>query len=196
MDRREALKRVALLTGVAIASPLATAILQGCETPAAGVGEGLKYLSQKEFDLLSEIAERIIPKTDTPGAKDANVAGFIDTMLAEFYKEDDAKKYKEQLNAFDADCKKATGKSFVELNDKERDAHLKTVEDAAHKAVEANKGEGGGDIFWFNVKQGTISAFLVSEAGCTKFRKYIDVPGKYDGCMPLAEATGGLIWAE
>lgn len=41
-----------------------------------------QVLSKKELDLLSELTERIIPKTDTPGAAEAGVSKIIDATLA------------------------------------------------------------------------------------------------------------------
>ena len=90
MDRRDALKRVALLTGAAISAPFASAFLQSCET-GTGTGEGLKFFSQHQFDVFNELAERIMPKTETPGAKDAKVANLIDGIVADYYSEKDAK---------------------------------------------------------------------------------------------------------
>ncbi|NJN78154.1 MAG: gluconate 2-dehydrogenase subunit 3 family protein [Saprospiraceae bacterium] len=159
MNRREALRRVALLTGAAVSMPLAAAILQGCESETGSeTGEGLKYLTQKQFDVLNEFAERIIPKTDTPGAKDAGVANFIDKMLGEFYPAEDSKKFANGIDVFEADCEKTNGKSFTEMADNDRDAYLTTIEDKAFKDRDA--GTATNDIFWFTAKQGVLSAFL------------------------------------
>ena len=85
MDRRDALRRVALLTGAAISAPFATAFLQSCETEASSVSEGLQFFTPQQFDVFNELAERIMPKTDTPGAKDAKVANLIDEIIAKYY---------------------------------------------------------------------------------------------------------------
>ena len=39
-------------------------------------------LTQQEFALLSELTDRIIPRTNTPGAVDAGVPGIVDAGLA------------------------------------------------------------------------------------------------------------------
>lgn len=41
-----------------------------------------RSLSKSEFELLTELTERIIPKTDTPGAAEAGVSRIIDATLA------------------------------------------------------------------------------------------------------------------
>lgn len=193
MDRREALRQVALLTGAAISMPFAAAILQGCESEAgSAVGEGLKYLTQKQFDVFNEVAERIMPKTDTPGAKDAGVTNFIDKMLGEYYPAEDSKKYAAAIDAFDKACEAANGKSFTEMTDDDRDAYLKTVENQAYKDVEAGKDTK--EIFWFTAKQGTLMAFFLSEAGSTKVLQHVAIPGPYQGCVPLSEAGRGVTW--
>ncbi len=193
MDRREALRRVALLTGAAISMPLAAAILQSCEGgTSSSVGEGLKYMTQQQYDVLNELAERIMPKTKTPGAKDAGVVNFIDTMLAEYYSDENSKKFVAKIDAFEADCQKANSKSFTEMTDEERDAYLTTVEAAAYKTQKKGKDE---EIFWFEVKQSVLAVFFISELGATKVLQHNPIPGPYQGCVPLAEAGEGRTWA-
>ena len=81
--RREILKRAAWLLGGAISAPAALAILQGCsakESPATA-GAKLDFLNAVEFPIVAEIAEILIPKTETSGAKDAGVPAFGPTLL-------------------------------------------------------------------------------------------------------------------
>jgi hypothetical protein len=192
MNRREALRRVALLTGAAISLPLASAILQGCESGTTTV-EGLKYLSQTQYNTLNEIAGRIMPKTDTPGAKEAGVTDFIDTMLAEFYSEEEAKAYVAMIDDFAKTCETENGTSFIKMTDEERDIYLTKVEDAAYKAAEA--GTNKEEIFWFSAKQGILSAFFISEVGKTQVLQHVAAPGPFKGCVPLAEAGEARTWA-
>lgn len=193
MDRRDALRRVALLTGAAISAPFAAAFLQSCESGANSVGEGLKFFTQNQFDVLNEFAERIMPKTDTPGAKEAQVVNLIDEIIADYYSDADAKGFAAQVDAFDTDCKKANEKSFTEMSDEERDAYLTTVEDAAYKAKV--NGTDSSEIFWFNAKQGVLSTFFSTEAGMTQVLQHKAIPGPYQGCIPLEEAGEGRTWA-
>jgi hypothetical protein len=65
-----------LITGTAAILP----VLGQAQAPATPATKGT--LSKAEFALLDELAERIIPKTDTPGAAEAGVARIIDSTLA------------------------------------------------------------------------------------------------------------------
>jgi hypothetical protein len=51
--------------------------------PVLGQTAARPTLSKSEFALLTELTERIIPKTDTPGAADAGVPAIIDAGLAQ-----------------------------------------------------------------------------------------------------------------
>ena len=72
IDRREALKRTAMLMGGALSSSAIAGVLQGC-TAQPELNWQPKFLTEDQGRLVAEVAERIIPKTDTPGAKDAGV---------------------------------------------------------------------------------------------------------------------------
>lgn len=211
MNRREALRRVAILTGAAISMPLAGAILQGCESGAnTGVAEGLKYMTQVQYDVFNELAGRIIPKTETPGAKEAGVTDFVDTMLAEFYSEKESKEYVGMIDEFEKTCKAENGQSFTKMTDEERDIYLEKVEAAAHqerdlrfekqqtqgsKTLVTEAEEQPKPIFWFTAKQAILSAFFISEVGKTQVQQHITNPGPFQGCVPLADAGEGRAWA-
>src|SRR2546430_10190748 len=86
IDRREALRRAALVLGGVLSAPLAAGVLAGCE--ARGAPEGSwrpRTLTPDQAELVATIAEQILPETDTPGARAVGVHRFIDALLAESY---------------------------------------------------------------------------------------------------------------
>ena len=77
-DRRDALKGLAVFT---VLPALAQQPHQhGGETPPDGAKPVAKYFSAAELRDLGEWVELIVPRTDTPGARDANVHYLIDGL--------------------------------------------------------------------------------------------------------------------
>ena len=104
MNRREALSRVAILTGGAVLG--AEAFLSGCKTNTKGIS-----LSKDDVAFLDEVAETIIPKTATPGAKDAKVGEFMTVIVNDCYEAKDQTTFMAGLKKLDEASKKASGKN-------------------------------------------------------------------------------------
>ena len=90
MDRYMLSRRALLRTGLA-ALPRsaiilsAPAILAACSRAAQNQldGIGLQLLGSEEAEEFAAIADRIIPPDETPGAREAGVVHFMDTVLAD-----------------------------------------------------------------------------------------------------------------
>ena len=190
MNRREAIERTALILGYAISAPAMMGILNGCKaTPELAFKP--VFLTQEQASLVSEIAEVIIPKTDTPGAKDAGVPAFIDLMLKDVYSQEDKDKFMVGLNSFNEEAKKSAGSDFIDLDPAKQVDFFKSVHDPAVAAFKS--GEIKERPFVLVVKELTCLGFFTSEPGATQVLQYEAVPGAYHGCVPLAEV--GKTWA-
>src|SRR5262249_39589258 len=103
MDRRELLKMVALLTGgVVICGEV---FLSGCtnnDKTATTTASGA--FSNDDIAFLDEVGETILPKTTTPGAKDAQVGAFMTVMVNDCYNEADQKTFHEGIKKLDEAC--------------------------------------------------------------------------------------------
>jgi hypothetical protein len=83
LNRRDAIQRVALLMGTALSAPTMIAMLDGCKSSTS---TNSNFAFDADFkSLVAEIADVIIPKTDTPGAKDVGVGPFIELVLKDCY---------------------------------------------------------------------------------------------------------------
>ncbi len=199
MNRREAIQRASLVLGYALTGPAIVGVLQGCKA-SPELSYKPVFFSEDQALIISELSEIIIPKTSTPGAKDAGVPGFIDQMLKEIYTKEQQDDFLKGLAEFDADAEKEYGDHFALCTPEQRTALVKKHHDAAFaKGVDGgssgwwNAGSGGEKPFILKAKELTILGFFTSEPGATKVLQYNQVPGAFKGCVPLAEV--GKAWA-
>jgi gluconate 2-dehydrogenase gamma chain len=192
MDRREALKRTAWIMGGAVSAPAIMGILKGCAAKPT-IDWTPVFLSSDQGALVSQVAEIIIPKTDTPGAKDVGVPGFIDQIVSECFPKEDQDKFLAELKAFDDEAKKEYGDPFIELDAEQQAAFVKKLHDAAVNAEET--GAPPQRPFILTLKELTMLGYFTSEPGATQVLQYNPVPGAYKGCVPLGEAGNGKTWA-
>ncbi len=193
MDRREALKRTAWIMGGAVSAPAIMGILNGC-TAKPTIDWKPVFLSSDQGILVTQVAEIIIPKTDTPGAKDVGVPGFIDNIVKDCFTKEDQDNFLNGLKAFDEEAKKEYGDPFAELDAKDQEAFVKKLHDAAVKA-EKETTPAPKRPFILHMKELTMLGFFTSEPGATQVLQYSPVPGAYKGCVPLKEAGNGKTWA-
>jgi hypothetical protein len=194
MNRRDALERVSLILGGTIIG--GSAFLNGCKSPDKNATEGASAssfsLTSEQVAFLNEIAETIIPTTDTPGAKAAKVGEFMQTMVADCYKESDQKIFVSGLQKVDEASKKANGKGFMEASAQQRTSLLSELNKQL-KAYNDSKKDGDPSHYFGMMKQLTLLGYFTSEIGATQALRYIAVPGKFQGCVPYAK--GDKAWA-
>ena len=185
VDRREAIRRVAVLLGGTLSAPAIAGVLAGCASDRDAGDSGKTHaLSGNQREVVATIADHIIPPTDTPGARDAGVPGFIDTMMAEFYPAADRQRFVAGLADLDARARRADGRDFLRC-DQNGQVALLTALDAEAIASSPNVRE----PHWFRtMKELTLLGYYTSEAGLTKELGYVQVPGRYEGCVSLAGA--------
>ncbi|MCB0518075.1 MAG: gluconate 2-dehydrogenase subunit 3 family protein [Lewinellaceae bacterium] len=188
MNRREAIKRTSILLGGTLSASAMMGVLNGCKAEPS-ITWAPEYFTTDEGGLVEAIVGRIIPLTDTPGAIEAGVPQFIDTMMAGFYQEKEKNTFREGLKKVEEDAKAAHGKPFAKLSEEEQDALLTKLDQAAF----ADGVDRGTPDFFRMAKELTVLGFCTSEAGATEFLKYEPVPGDYKGCIPYSEV--GAAWA-
>lgn len=198
INRRDALARVALLMGGTLTAPTILAFLEGCKSGNEITNATEFAFTTDELNLVSEIAEVIIPKTDTPGAKDAKVGEFVQLMLRDCYYIKDQKSFMDGLSKLEKE-------DFMQASPEERIALLTTAEQESidelarigedrKKAQDAGKGfEEPGVPFFRLMKELTLLGYFTSEQGAQQALTYVPVPGRYEGCMELE--PGQKAWA-
>jgi hypothetical protein len=198
IDRREAIRRVALLMGGAVSAPAILGLLAGCSAEPATEAEWKpSFLTQAQVALVAEVAEIMIPRTDTPGAQDVGIPAFIDKMLKDVYPKDDQVRFAAGLADFEAQAKRGHGRAFLELEPALRAALVKQVHDPAVEVDRASNLsiDERGRPFILTMKELTMLGYFTSEPGATQVLQYRPVPGAYHACVPLSQAGKGKTWA-
>ena len=167
MKRREVIKNVALMLGGAFSAPTVMAMNNWENATKPNISSKVFNLTETQQKIVAEIAEIIIPKTETPGAKDVGVPAFIEMMLKDCYKEPEQLSFLEGL----ASMEKV---KFLSLNTDERRGVLKLLEQETKKIT------GKVTPFWRLIKELTLLGYFTSEAGIKASFEYVQIPGKLE----------------
>lgn len=190
MQRREVLRRAAWILGGAVSAPAALAILQGCSAKDPGSADAFKpkfLTGPSHMDIVTEIADIIIPKTDTSGAKDAGVPAFIDLVLADVYPKDAQERFTAGLQEFAA-MAATSGSPFLGREPAQRVAYVK------QSLETALEGERTPKPFILMARELTLLGFFTSRVGITENMEYVAVPTAYHGCVPLSQMKKHVYW--
>lgn len=178
MDRRELLKMIALATGSVVIG--GEFFLSGCKNPAT---KPVSLLTADDITFLDEVAETILPKTKTPGAKDAETGLFMSRMVNDCYEVKDQNVFMDGIRKLDEACKKAHGHGFISATVEQRTDLLKIL-DAEAKKYNKEKKDDEPNHYFTMMKQLALLGYFTSKPALTESFDYVPTPGKYDGAYP------------
>ena len=138
-------------------------------------------ITPEDEQMLAELAETILPKTDTPGAKELAAHLFALKMVDDCYSKTNQEKYIQGMKDFESFVMKKTGKSFIENNISGRQTIVAEL-DNQRPATD------GMSFFYQSTKKLTVQAYTTCEYFMTRIRGYKMIPGKFQGCVPLKTA--------
>jgi hypothetical protein len=188
VTRREAIRRVsALLGGVTLIGQ--SAWLSGCATTPPAAGE---LFSAVDVALLDEVAETILPETNTPGAKAAQVGPFIAMMVTDTYDPREQRIFLDGLATLERECRALNGGDFMAASVPERVALLTRVDAEAIEYMRPPSAQLRPHYFRM-IKELTLLGYFTSEIGYTQAMRYIETPGRFDPCIPYK--VGDKLWA-
>ncbi len=198
LSRREAILRVsALLGGVALIGQ--SAMLAGCaderqdsdaarsdDAPSAGL------FSRGDVALLDEIADTILPETDTPGAKAAGVGPFVALMVNDCYYPDEQKIFVDGLADLESRSREAHGGGFMSVGTADRLELLEALDREQHAYMQS-RGPDDPPHYFRMMKELALLGYFTSEIGYRQAMRYVETPGRYDPCVPYT--PGERAWA-
>lgn len=184
MTRRDALRTTGALLGGTFLVP--AVFLGACSRERATDAATSGVLSPDDERLMEEIADTILPTTpSSPGAKVAAVGRAINVLLTDCYDAEAQRRAAGGLIVFRQLCRERMNATFESLSRAERESFLIAVDADALRA---------GDEHWFHLmRELSLRAYFSSEIGMTRALRYVRVPGRWTGCVPLE--PGQPAWA-
>ena len=181
-SRREALRAgAALVAGALFAS---SGVLAACAREQESETSGI--LSSDDRALAEEVADTILPTTAaSPGAKAAGAGAAMNLLLSDCYDEAAQQRVVRGLDALRATCRGRCGSGFASMPRPEREALLREIDAEAQRAPETH---------WYPlVSELAHRAYFSSEIGMTRALRWVETPGRWEGCIPLR--PGQPAWA-
>jgi hypothetical protein len=210
MNRREAVRNVAFLMGAALSATTIGVFLEGCNSPSTKINANL--FTSDQLKLITEISDIIIPDTSSPGAKAAGVGPFIALMVKDCYPQDAQEAFVKGLDELEKQAGDQFKKSFLEISKEQRTELLGKLREETLAAIKTEQEALGqqktsdtatsilpkekpktAPRFFSIVRDLTLLGYFTSEIGATQAYEYIQIPGRYDGCVDLK--PGQRVWA-
>lgn len=181
MKRRDYLKSIFVLGGIGLTS------VSVFEWVKLNKHVDAKQIIDKR-PIIAELAEMIIPRTDTPGAKDANVHNYIINVMLNCTGAKEQNRFVAGIQEIEDYAADKFGKDFLKCTLKEKSEALNYVVDNSRYSISIlNKINDKflGTPFYTKFKALVVEGFCLSKPGATQAFAYDYIPGSYEACIPI-----------
>lgn len=166
MDRRAALKNTALLVGITMGTSAISGLLKSCQRQNRLEWKP-RFFNEEQASVVSEITETILPRTETPGAKDLKVDIFVDLMFQKNLGPEDQQHVMKGYARFVEVGQELFGKSFTDMDNTQRTQVLQKIEKETNTFNPAIWGTFLGEQppidFYRRLKQFTLLGYFTSK---------------------------------
>ena len=191
VSRREAIRRAMIAAGATslISSSVLFNAACASSTQRVQAVQGTPLFSNAEIVWLDEVAETLLPQTQTPGAKAARVGAFMGLMVTDCLSPLEQQEFKVGMSRLEAQCVESHGVGFMSAAPRQRLALLEDLDRARAAAAQA----GGNAHYFHRFKELAVLGFFTSEVGYNQVLRYQENPGRYDPCVEYQ--VGDPQWA-
>lgn len=187
MDRRQVLRILATSAAAIGLSPIeARALL----VPGAPRRAGRPFFAEAERETVTVLADLIIPETDTPGAVEAGVVDYIEMIVAEWLNAEERDRFVRGLRHLDTRADAVTGTRFADAGAGRQAAILTGLE--AEGLALNDRDPDAPTPFFEQVRALVLHGYYTSEIGMREELLYQPFPGRFDGCVDVAEVTRAI----
>lgn len=153
-------------------------LLSACEGVARVIpsdSRRMRFYSEREAALVARISDLVIPRTDTPGALDVNVPGFLDALMVDWANAQTKRNRRIELG----ELERLLGDEFISAPLPEAEQLLASLDTAAFTGRAARYGG------YRSLKALITQAYFASEAGALQEQRWVAVPGRWDPCVEI-----------
>ena len=171
---RKYFSRRLFLEGIVVSvSALHFSACRLAETNLPKISTDGQFFSAHELTLLTDIAELMIPRTDTPGATDADVAAVLDGMMLSWAGQGTRQQLQRALKLFETKAQGLHHKAYTSLFPEQRLELLVDIDTTAFS-------KHSNDAYWDYRKLKEL-VFLVYYSSEEAGETYVPLPGEYYG---------------
>jgi len=123
------------------------------------------FLTDQQSAVISAVAGRIIPQTDTPGAIEAGVPEFIVLLLSDWYTPTERQPVVDGIETLSARCAERWNTAYPDCTADQQDELLASMQDSE---------------FFKMMKQLTVYGYYSSETGANAELRFEPAPGRYE----------------
>lgn len=185
MERRQAVKALGAMAGVGLLLP--DAVLARTGEMLEGAPPKRRFFNGTEKRIVAGFAECVVPRTDTPGAADAGVPGWVEILVEDCYDYDDQQDFREGLMEIDQAARDRFKKGFSSLTYDQQVQLLTEIERSDIALAKAERH--APPSFVRSFKDLVKFVYVSTERGANEAFSYIAIPGRYDGAAPVLAGT-------
>ena len=172
ISRRDAIKSLVITVG---GSSLLSACGGRVVLDTVMPGASPRFYSEREMAVLSRVSDLLLPRTETPGALDAQVPALLDQLMTEWASSETQAAHRAALTALDTRLQASSGGDFLEGPNAVAERALAAVDGAAFA---------GEPVEGYRALKGLITqAYFATEAGAVDEQQWVAVPGRWDPCV-------------
>lgn len=142
-------------------------------------GSSPRFYTSSEYALVSRISDLIIPRTETPGAVDANVPGYMDGLMNDWASSETKNAHRTALRQIKVELDSRANGNFLAASDAAAEQAL-----AAFDAAAFNE---DGDATGYKRMKGYVTqSYFATEDGATEELKWVAIPGRWDPSVDIS----------
>ncbi|MGC6431535.1 MAG: gluconate 2-dehydrogenase subunit 3 family protein [Jejuia sp.] len=180
MNRRTALKGIFGVAGIGAISLTSYKYFLGGAKHSRGQLKG-------QYELISELVEVIIPKTDTAGAKEAKVQDYVINYMEDCASNKEYNNFLNGLLDIQEESNISFGSSFVKCNKIQKVELINKLGGGSSSSGLLTKisNKISGRSFFDLLRTLTVEGYCTSSLGATQLLEYRPVPGYYNAITNL-----------